>query len=310
MPGNFSNMNSIFHKGVYRLLLMAVNAVGSLSLSRGSRLGALIGRLLFSVDVTRKRVVMENLSLSFAGKMSPEEIEETAGRVFENLGRVFFEVCWAWRLDPENWPEFFRIEGREHMEAALGKGRGVLSLTAHFGNWELLTIAGFILGVNLGIVYRPLDFPPLDRLIIDLRTRLGAEVIPRERSLRRLLSLLRRNGTAALLMDQNVDWYEGVFVDFFGRPACTSKGMALLALKSGAPVVPVFMVREKDGFVVRFLPEIQPVATGDRTKDIEDSTQRYTKAIEDMVRQYPEQWFWVHRRWKTRPYQPWPRRLC
>ena len=286
---------------------MLVSAIGLLPKQWGERIGVSLGRFWFAVDVRHRRITMENLLRSYAREMSPADIRKTARQVFENLGKVFFEVCWAWRLDPHQWPRFFTIQGRHHMESAVNKGKGVLSLTAHFGNWELLTIVGAILDIKLGIVYRPLDFPPLNQIIVDLRTRFGAELIQRRKSFRKILLLLREKGTAALLMDQNVDWYEGVFVDFFGRPTCTNKGMALLALKSDAPVVPVFLVRESGGFTVKFFPEIPLVKTGDRTKDIEINTQRYTRAIESMVRQYPEQWFWVHRRWKTRSYQPWPR---
>jgi KDO2-lipid IV(A) lauroyltransferase len=112
----------------------------------------------------------------------------------------------------------------------------------------------------------------------------------------------------ALLMDQNVDWYEGVFVDFMGHRACTNKGLALLALKTGAPVVPCFMIREKKGFRAEFGPEISTLKTGDRQKDIEVNTREYNKIIENVIHRYPDQWFWIHQRWKTKPYQPWPRK--
>ncbi len=110
-----------------------------------------------------------------------------------------------------------------------------------------------------------------------------------------------------LLMDQNVAWREGVFADFFGRPACTNKGMALLALKTGAPVIPAFLIRNHSGFTAKFLPEIPLIKTGDKVKDLEANTAQYNRVIESVVRQYPDQWFWVHRRWNTRPFYPWPR---
>ena len=106
-------------------------------------------------------------------------------------------------------------------------------------------------------------------------------------------------------MDQNVDWYEGVFVDFMGHRACTNKGLTLLALKTGAPVVPVFMIREKRGFRAEFGSEIPFLKTGDKQKDIEVNTRQYNRIIENMIRQFPDQWFWIHQRWKTKPYQAW-----
>lgn len=126
-----------------------------------------------------------------------------------------------------------------------------------------------------------------------------------------LLSLIpkHRGELFVLLLDQSVDCYEGVFVDFFGHRTCTNKGMVLLALKTEAPVVPAFLIREKFGFTGKFLPEIPLTKTGDKTKDLEINTEKYNKVIESVVRQYPEQWFWVHRRWKTRPFSPWPRRI-
>jgi KDO2-lipid IV(A) lauroyltransferase len=185
----------------------------------------------------------------------------------------------------------------------------VLALTAHFGNWELLTVSAALLDIPLGILYRPLDFKPIDRFFVNLRTRFGAKVIPQKRALREILRSLGGGEIIALLMDQNVDWYEGVFVDFMGRRACTNKGLALIALKSEAPVVPVFMVRRRNGFTTIFLPEIPLIKNGDKTRDIEENTAQYNKVIASFLHQYPEQWFWLHQRWKTRPYHPWPREI-
>jgi KDO2-lipid IV(A) lauroyltransferase len=177
------------------------------------------------------------------------------------------------------------------------------------GNWELLSVTAGMAGYPVNVLYRPLDFIPLDEFFIRFRTRFGARVIPSRRAMRDVLKCLGRGEVAAMLMDQNVDWREGVFVEFFGRRACTNKGLAPLALKTGAPVVPVFMIRERDGFTVEYLPEIRLIKTGDKTRDVEENTRQYNKVIEAYIRQYPEQWLWLHQRWKTRPYQPWPRNL-
>jgi KDO2-lipid IV(A) lauroyltransferase len=160
-------------------------------------------------------------------------------------------------------------------------------------------------GYPVDIIYRPLDFRPLDKFFVELRTQFGGNLIPKGRSMRRILKILQEGKPLAFLMDQNVDWYEGVFVEFLGRPACTNKGLALLALATEAPVVPIFLVREASYFRVEIGPEVPLVKTGDKTKDIETNTQKYNEVIEAMVRRYPDQWFWVHQRWKTRPYKPW-----
>jgi KDO2-lipid IV(A) lauroyltransferase len=125
--------------------------------------------------------------------------------------------------------------------------------------------------------------------------------------MRRILQVLGRGEAVAMLMDQNFDCHEGVFVEFFGHRACTNKGLALLARHTRAPVVPVFLLREGQTFVAEIGPELPLIRTGDKTKDLEANTQRYNQVIEAVVRRHPEQWFWVHQRWKTRPYHPWPK---
>lgn len=268
----------------------------------------ILGRMLFYVDKKHRGIAMDNLTYAFGHEKQPEEIKRIARQVFINLVKVLFEIGWSLNLDERHLSKHFKIDGYHHIKNAYKKGKGVLVLTAHFGNWELLTVIGKIIKFTINIVVRPLDFKPLDQFIFNLRTRFGGKIIPKERSIHTIIRSLHRGEIVVLLMDQNVDWYEGVFVDFMGHRACTSKGLALLALKTGVPVIPVFMVREKSGFRAEFGPEIVTVKTGDRQKDIENNTQEYNKVIENCIRRYPDQWFWVHQRWKTKPYQPWPGR--
>jgi len=267
-----------------------------------------LGRMLFCVDKKHRCIAMDNLTYAFGHEKQPEEIKKIARQVFINLVKVLFEIGWSLNLDERHLSKHFKIDGFHHIKKAYEKGRGVLVLTAHFGNWELLTVIGKIIKFTINIVVRPLDFKPLDHFIFNLRTRFGGKIIPKERSIHTIIRSLHRGEIVVLLMDQNVDWYEGVFVDFMGHRACTSKGLALLALKTGVPVVSVFMIREKSGFRAEFGPEIVTVKTGDRQKDIETNTQEYNRVIENFIRLYPDQWFWVHQRWKTKPYQPWPGR--
>jgi KDO2-lipid IV(A) lauroyltransferase len=220
---------------------------------------------------------------------------------------MLFEIAWFWRLSRDDFDKYFRIDGLSHYTNALKKNKGVLILTAHVGNFELMTVFSGMTGCPIHIIYRPLDFRPLDEFFVNLRTQFGGEVIPKNRSMRRILTGLSKGEAFAFLMDQNVDWYDGVFVEFFGRRACTNKGLALLALKTEAPVVPLFLVREGSGFRVEVGPEAPLVKTGDKRKDLEANTQQYNSIIEGIVRRYPDQWFWVHQRWKTRPYKPWPK---
>jgi len=290
--------------------LRTMRTAGWLPLDTGRRLGRWLGRLAFAADRRHRCIVLDNLTRALGSELPPDAVRPLARRVFGQLGQIPFELCWSLRLPPDRWERHFRVTGRRHVREALARGRGVLMLTAHTGNWELLPIVGAMARLPVHIVFRPLDVPLLDRLIGRLRSRFGARLIPARNGLFAILRALRRNECAALLMDQNVDWYDGVFVDFFGRRACTNKGLALIAQRTGAPVIPVFLAREGRGFAAAFGPPIDPVESGDPVRDVEDTTQRYNRAIEAFVRRHPDQWFWAHRRWKTRPYRPWPRQAC
>ena len=286
----------------YLAVRLLVCALGILPREWGLGLGAFLGRLVFLLDRRHREVALNNLRYAFSNEMTAEEIRHTARSVFENLGKVIFEVCWAWQLDEKKLLRYFRMEGLVNMQQACRKNRGVPVLTGHFGNWELLSVVVSFLDRPISIVYRPLDFSPMNRFIEAFRTRFGAGLIHRRKALRRILSVLGHGGIVAILLDQGVDWYEGVFVDFFGHRACTNQVMARLALKTGAPVVPVFLIREERGFTATFRPEIPLVKTGDLIKDVEINTENYNRTIESVIRRYPDQWFWVHRRWKVRPY--------
>ena len=294
-------------KAAYKSIEILFRLIGLIPRQWAFRLGNFLGQLVFLADRKHREIVLGNLSRAFGHEKSPYEIRMLAKQVFMNSFQIIFEIGWSLRLDKEQLMKHFTIEGRSIIKNACEQGRGVLVLTAHFGNWELLSVVGAMLAHPLSVVYRPLDFKPLDRFFIYLRTRFGSKVIPNKRSLLALLRSLERGEMVVLLMDQNVDWYEGVFVDFLGHNACTNSGLALLALKTRAPVIPVFMVREKEGFIAKCLPEIPLQQTGDQTRDMEDNTQQYNNVIESFLRRYPDQWFWLHQRWKTKPYQPWPR---
>jgi KDO2-lipid IV(A) lauroyltransferase len=296
------NLQQVAYKGIETVL----RVLGLIPRYRAFQLGNILGNILFLIDGKHRKITLENLTHAFGHEKNQDEITLLARRVFENIGQIIFEIGWSLTLKDEDVKRYFNIEGLSHIKKAYEKNKGVLTLTAHFGNWELLALIAAQTGLPTNIVFRPLDFLPLDQVFLKLRSRFGAHLIPSAHSMRKILSCLKKGEAVALLMDQNVDWYEGVFVDFFGRRACTNKGMALLALKTEAPVVPVFLVRNKSGFKAEIGPELSLIKTGDKTKDIEANTQQYNEAIEAFVRRYPEQWFWVHQRWKTKPFSPWP----
>lgn len=301
-----NNHQTLFDRFAYRCISGFFAVLGMPPLSCGRWLGRILGRIAYLLIRRQRRIAMENLARAYPDA-GPAKRRQMARKVFENLGMVLFEMAWSIRLNAAQHHRYFTVEGLDHLRNAHGEGKGVMILTAHFGNWELLSVISAMLDYPLGVVYRPLDFKPLDRFITDYRSRFGGRLIPKKKTFRKVLRFLSQEKLVLLLMDQNVAWREGVFADFFGHPACTNKGMALLAMKTEAPVVPVFLIRQKGGFVCRFLPIIPLIKTGDKSKDLEANTEQYNRVIESVVREYPEQWFWVHRRWNTKPFYPWPR---
>jgi len=260
-------------------------------------------RLFYHVSVKQRLIALHNLRNAFPEK-SFDEIEAIAKGVYRHLALVtaeLFEMPYITRETLRDWAD---AEGLEHLENAFAEGKGLLSVVAHFGNWELMTVAVPLLTRPMHAVYRPLDSPVMDNLLGWSRTKHGNFLIPKGGSGKRIIRLLKENSAIGILSDQNVDTREGVFVDFFGRPACTSVGTAVLALQSGAPVIPAFMPRMPDGrYKLIILPPVEITRTDDYESDLVVNTQRFTKVVEDMVRKYPDQWFWIHQRWKTKPWQ-------
>jgi Kdo2-lipid IVA lauroyltransferase/acyltransferase len=269
-----------------------------------------LGSLSFALDKRHREIVLNNLTASFPDK-DQAWVAKTAKACFAHLAQVAAEIPQIVRLSPQAISERARFHGLDNFYEAREQGRGVIGLTGHLGNWEWANVAVVHeTGARASAVVRPIDWKPADRLVTGWRTKSGAEVVPKSRSARALLKALKEGKLLGLLLDQNVDWYDGEWVNFFGRPACTNKGLALLARHTEAPVVSFYNRRADDGmFDVYFGPEIPLVKTGDKTKDIWDNTQNYTKVLEDIIRQKPEQWFWMHQRWKTKPYRYWPREL-
>jgi KDO2-lipid IV(A) lauroyltransferase len=207
-------------------------------------------------------------------------------------------------ITKDNIHKWAEVEGLENYQSAITRDKGVLSIVAHFGNWELMTIAVPFYLKPMYIVYRPLDNKIIDNIVEYVRTIQGNEMIPKGGSGKKIMELLKENNIIGILSDQNVSRREGVFVDFFGRTACTGVGLAVMAMRSGAPVIPAFMARQKSGkYKLILKPAIEAVCTDDYEADLVINTQRFTKIVEDVVREYPEQWFWFHQRWKTKPWQ-------
>jgi len=294
-------MNPILETLIYKAISAVFSVLGLIPRPTAVWIAGVIGRVWFLVDRRHRNVAIENLTHVFGREKNGQEIRAMALKIFQNLALILFEIGWSMRVKEKDFNKLFKIVGLENMQAAYVKGKGVLALTAHIGNWELLMLAAGFLGIPMSAIYRPFDFKPLDRFFADLRARYGAKLYPKSRAMRKILRSMRDKELVGFLLDQNTNVQSGVFVDFFGKPACTHKGIAVIALGLDAPVIPAFLLREGDGFRVEFGPEIPLIRTGDKDKDVIENTRQYNKALESIILRYPEQWFWVHRRWKTQP---------
>ena len=249
-----------------------------------------------------RRVGMRNLALAF-----PEKSEAHRARIlrgeFASLGRQLAEVCRFPKYTRENVENVVFYDGFENYQRARARGKGVLFLTAHFGGWELSAFAHSLYGHPMHIVVRAMDNIYLDRLIQQYRTLHGNRIVEKDDFVRGLLAAMKAGEEVGILMDTNMTPPQGVFVNFFGIPACTASGLARIALRTDAAVVPGFTIWDArlGKYRLRFDPALELIRTDDLDADIVANTQRFTSVIEAYVRTYPEQWLWVHRRWKTRP---------
>jgi len=280
---------------------LVARGAARLSPGAGRRLGAALGQLAFWALPGRRRVALANLAEALGSELDARARVKVAQANFRHLGVTAVECCRLFFGPPGDLLGRVRVEGVEHIKAALADGRGVFYLGAHFGNWELLAVAHRLTGFPLSVVVRPLDNPFLEALLTQGRERSQVRLIYKRAAIRGVTTALARGECVGVLLDQNAGRH-GVFVPFFGRPASTSRTLAVLALRTGAPVVPAFIRRLPDGdHAVTIEPALPIVRTGDRERDVELNTARFTAVIERHVRAQPEQWFWVHRRWKTSP---------
>jgi Kdo2-lipid IVA lauroyltransferase/acyltransferase len=249
-----------------------------------------------------RQVGMRNLAMVFPEKRAPERARILRGE-FASLGRQLAEVCHFPKYTLANVEQVLVYDGLENYEQAHARGKGVLFLTAHFGGWELSAFTHSLHGHWMHVVVRAMDNMYLDRLIRQYRTMHRNQIVEKDDFVRGLLGAMKAGEVVGILMDTNMTPPQGIFVDFFGIPACTASGLARIALRTDAAVVPTFTIWDADlkKYRLRFDPAVELVRSGDLEADIQANTQKFTTIIEEYVRRYPEQWLWVHRRWKTRP---------
>ena len=286
----------------YALAWCVVQTIGALPRSLARLVGITLAQFIGLLHGKLRRVGMRNLQLAFPEMRTGERRKIVRG-VFTSLGRQFAEVCLFPRYTAENVSDVVIYDGFENFDRASQRGKGVLFLTGHLGGWELSAFAHSLYGHPLYFVMRPLDNPYLDALVRRYRTMHGNTPILKDDPARELLRAMKRGSTVGILMDTNMTPPEGVFVDFFGITACTASGLARIALRTDSAVVPGFTLWDPvlRKYRLRFDPALKLQRTGNNEEDILANTQLFTKVIEDFVRRYPDQWLWVHRRWKTRP---------
>jgi Kdo2-lipid IVA lauroyltransferase/acyltransferase len=280
----------------YWMALAVVNSLAWTPLPMANWLAHGYAGLLDRALPRLRRVAMRNLAMALPD-LDRAAHRRIADGVFRSIARLLVTFARFPRIDRGNIGDWIRYEGFEHFEQARQRGRGVLFATAHLGNWELSAFAHAWMAAPMYVVIRPLDNANIDALVERLRTLSGNRLIGKKEYARGILKALGENEAVGILVDQNASLEEGAFVDFFGVPACAGTGFAKLAAHSGAAVIPgcARWIEKERRCVLRFYPPVE--ITGDAVAD----TRTLHRQLEAVIREYPDQWLWIHRRWKTRP---------
>lgn len=264
-------------------------------------LGARIGDLAYLNLAKRRQIALQNLEIAFGREKTAAQRRAIARVAFRNLGEHLIDFSRMRWLTPDSYGSEVTLAGFERVDELLARRAGLLILSAHFGSWELASAIALRLTRPMHVIARPLDNPALRHLVDAYRLYSGCSIIPKQQALSASLKALRRGEIVALLMDQSSLRREGIPVPFFGREAYTTIGPALMALRSGCPVIGAFIVRLGPGkHRLEFSEEIPIQRSGNLRQDVLDNTLRFNQLIEAQVRTYPDHWFWLHRRWKKR----------
>jgi KDO2-lipid IV(A) lauroyltransferase len=286
----------------YAPVWLILKTLGALPRSVARGFAASVTSLLFSLQPKLQKTAEFNLRLAFPDWTDPQRKDVTR-KMVRNLGWMAAEFARLPRLTKENIENVVILEGHENFLEGQRRGKGVLYLTGHIGAWELSSFAHALYGYPLHYMARPLDNKRIDALVNQYRCSSGNQPIFKNESARVMLKILKDSGTVGILADQNTLPAEGVFVDFFGKLACTTTGLARVAVHTGAAVVPGYAYWDEgiQKYRLRFEPSVELIRTGDTERDVFENTQRFAKVIEEIIRKHPDQWVWVHKRWKTRP---------
>ena len=291
------------NKLLYNLIRLIFTAIGKIPQTSAQQISGIIGHLCYFLDKRHRETTLTNLSHAYSDKMDQKQIRILAKKVFANFIMIVFRIGWSMNIELSDFHKYFTIRGEKHLKPAREKRRGILFLTGHLGSWELLPFFfGYTgLAAKGTSVYKPLKNPAFNKIITDVRQRFGGNMYPMKRALKHIKEALKKDGCAVLLMDQSTRVRRGTVINFFGRRTYGNNGMARLALQTRSPVLPIFLVREKDKYIIIICPEVPLTSTGNEENDIQVNTQKYNKVIENIINQYPDQYFWLHNRWKHIP---------
>lgn len=286
----------------YAVAWTFVKLLGILPRSLARVLAANATRLLLLLMPKLRMTAEFNVRLAFPGWTDAQR-RAVLQKMTRNLGWMAVEFARFPRYTKENIERVVVLDGHENFLAGQQRGKGVIYLTGHIGAWELSSFAHALYGFPLHYMARPLDNKPLDELVNTYRGLSGNKPVYKNEAARVMLKVLKESGTVGILADQNTMLSEGVFVDFFGTPACATTGIARVALHTDAAIVPgyVFWDENLRKYRLRFEPPVELVRTGDLERDIALNTQKFAKVLEEIIRAYPDQWVWIHARWKNRP---------
>jgi KDO2-lipid IV(A) lauroyltransferase len=286
----------------YAAAWLGLKALGLLPRPVARRVGAGFAAVAYRLRRPLRRAAETNLQIAFP-EISEKKRDEVIRRMVQQVGWMAAEFSQLPKYRRENIENIVVIDGFENFDAARRRGKGVLFLTGHMSAWELSSFAHALYGYPLHFLVRPVSNRRIDALVNHYRCLSGNRPIDKNKSARAILKVLGEAGTVGILMDHNTSLDEGVFVNFFGVPASTSSGLARLALRTGAAVVPGFLWWDasRRKYRLRFEPAVELSRSDDEEADVHENTQRFTRVIEDFVRAHPDQWLWVHKRWKTRP---------
>ena len=279
-----------------------LGALGAFPFSTSIKIGESIGRVFSRFPGRLRFVGLRNLELALP-ELSPEEHERVLRGSFESLGRQLALVSHFPYFTPEKVKEVLDVEGLDFVKEAQTAGRGIVIFSGHLGGWEMSHLAFPALGFRWNVLVRRIDNALVENFVENLRTRLGSRTIDKKDSARTMLRLLQKGELLGIVADLNMQEQEGTFVDFFGIPASTTTGLARLALRTNAAIIPLFIIwqPERKKYLFKLEPPVEYETTSDAERDVRDLTQKITKVIEKYVRLYPEQWLWIHKRWNTRP---------